>query len=206
MNILEDINALVRCKNDVLIGGFIRETLDEMNYIYLPQLIIKMCMTFLKNVDEWDRVRVHFTINVDAFCITQKHSWGSRAAYLSNIVGVGIHVWKFHIWIAKGYMEIGIKPEKSKYHIRHSLSHKRSQRLTYYQSFHTEMRLRGFVKIHSGDIVHMKLDLNELSVSFYKNCSFITKLKIHSTKYVAGVTLNRAGSKVVLSAYQHFYK
>lgn len=188
--------------NRRLVKGYILKVFKSLDYINLPQLIVKVCLLYFNpNVDEWSTIHCHQDIDIVNSMVSNRSNQTGNSVFLKNIVSSGIHCWKFKLKSYDGFVEIGIEPATTDHQtsICFGLSHVSDERTTYWCRF-------CFVE-ERGTMIEMKLDFSKKSLYFIRNGQFVKAIGIpqSTTKYRAGVTLSLTNNPVELIQYQHTY-
>ena len=188
--------------NKNLVVGYIVSIFKQIcSHYSLPQIIIQWCLIFFnQTVDNWNPYQVHSAMVINGLKLKRTTSWGYRAAFLTNIVATGVHVWKFK-FIEIGYFDcIGIESINSLMLLNHGLDTclKKKKRHNYFCTF-------GYKDTTANDIVDMRVDFGTCLLTFMKQDVIIFQVKIQPGKYKAAVSLSYSNVEIELLAYQHFY-
>ena len=187
--------------NKLLVRGYVFQQVTLINNYILPEIIIYLCiMYFNSNIDDWRRDRVHQSIEILESTIKRNSHWGRKSAILSNVVAVGLHIWKFEIMNCYDVIEIGIIPvpiniQKCKCY---GLSNGEQ---ALWKNFVTGIHYRC-ISVKSRDIIVLRLHFGERQVTFWRNNNLVGSFEILETSYSAGVTLTDDIAEVKLLSYQ----
>ena len=208
-------------RNKDLAFGYVKEN-EKAHKSSIPDMIKYLCLIYLnQNKDLFDAQNTHKHIKIEGNTITPSKI-GSLSSYLRNIVSKGIHVWRIKCGYETNYSigdMIGIiqneKPLKlSTYFVTTSKSPAYgfgvAGILNQPCTIFTGARNYG-CKCTVNDIVEMKVDFNELTLSFKINENDYGKaFDIKPGEYRAAITLYSYARSVgnscyTLISYQHTY-
>ena len=210
-------------RNKDLAFGYIREC-EEKNKrkLSIPEMIKYLCLVYGNpNKDEFDINNTHTDIIIEGHSI-KKCRLGvvARTSMLTNIVIKGIHIWTFKCVSTEARFDmIGIR------RIDSNLENKQLNKwlddggecVSVGYGIHSNGQLSNplnpcsFGTRHGlgwaeGDIIEMRLDFDNLSLSYKVNENDSGwAFDIEPGKYTAGVTLYRDDSCYCLISYQHIY-
>ena len=204
-------------RNKDLAFGFVKES-EKTNKSSVPEMIKYLCLIYLnQNKDKFDHNSSHKDILIEGSSIKKNGITGESSCLLTNIVTTGIHIWTFKVnEFCKADM-IGIR--------KNDLNSEKQNLDRWVCDDNERIRLGGYGcfgwgeirgKKHYfksygeswnvGDIIEMRVDLNDLSLSYRVNNNDNGKaFDIEPGKYRAGVTLYGSCSSYCLISYQHIY-
>ena len=209
-------------RNKDLAFGFVKDC-EKLNKSSIPDMIKYLCLIYInQNKDKFDGESTHQTINIQGNCIKKANSKmvGVASSLLTNIVSTGIHIWTFKANESNSCDDIiGIRKSNAdsrKEHLQLSLDNGGDgsvnsvgyglnliRRLTNPADNGRWGKSYG-QRWDSGDVIEMKLNFNDLSLSYKINEKDYGKaFTIESDKYRAAVTLYC--SSYCLNSYQHIY-
>ena len=208
-------------RNKDLTFGYVKGC-EKANKSVIPEMIKYLCLIYLnQNKDEFDKNHCHESLNIDGNTIQNTDDGGARSCMLTNIAIKGVHIWIFQC--NKGAFGadcdvIGI--------IRQQENSDEEWDLyldTYFDE--NETNAYGFggqgsltdpedsnhwgeyygTKCQNGWIIEMKLDFNNLTLSYKLNDDDCGKaFDIESGEYKAAITVYEE-SKYTLLSYQMIY-
>ena len=212
-------------RNKDLTFGYIKECEQNQNSS-IPSMIKYLCLIYLNlNKDEFDTTYTHSDIEINNDSIKAK-PYIDRAAvnsFLTNVVNSGVNIWRFQsngcrhelIGIRKsasgltpsdldGWFDEGEDNESIGYGY---FPHKPA--LTNPDNCNQCGKRWGKEDYHAGDIIQMKLDCIEWTLSYkINNVDYGKAFDIESNTYRAAITLfpnsDEAPSYTLIS-YQHIY-
>ena len=195
------VHQIPECNKKLVVGYILWVFKQIVNNHNLPSIIIQWCLVFFNStVDHWNPLQVHSSMVINGSKVKRTTSWGYRAAFLTNVVSMGIHVWKFR-WSEIGYFDcIGIESIKSVVVLKHGLEFKPKtrKRLNYFHTFTSKDTV-------GNDIIDMRINFASCALTIMKNDLIVCQKQIRPGKYKAAVSLSVSRVEVELLAYQHFY-
>ena len=214
--------------------GYLRQ--HESKYkMHYPQPVKYLCLIYSIPKDEFDPFCTNKALTHVGYCILSNSDTSSsdhevRNSYLRNIVSTGVHVWRFkyHQLVknntynirAPRYCMIGIW--KTVYGPPSLTGDISNTSLMYiptgyginmcgFKSYGVSCGLLQGKTAKNGDVIEMKLDFNELRLTYYMIYDgfklFNEKFEnIEDTSYRAVVSVCSKGYGFSLISYQEFYK
>lgn len=181
--------------NKKLVVGYILSVLNHD----LPQIIIYWCLIFFNPmVDQWDSQHIHSSIFINRLKIKRISCWSYEPVFLTNIVSMGVHVWKFRFINCAWFDCIGIASINLSRSINYDALESRGlKKLTYYHMF-------GLKEIAANDVIDMRINFASCLLTFARNNHIISQVSIAPGKYKGAVNLF-SNLEIELLQYQHFY-
>ena len=210
-------------RNKDLTFGYVRECEKKNNRtLSIPEMIKYLCLIYInQNKDKFDGNSTCKGIRIEDNSIKKNNLLSSQASsLLTNIVMKGIHIWRFRIDVTtSGYDMIGIRKsdESDSKDLDRWLDWTGKEEVSVGYGFFANRKLSnpdsilGLGKSYGRtwqdqDVVEMRLDFNDLSLSFgIDGHSYGKAFDIKPGKYRAGVTLSGTDSCYCLISYQHVY-
>lgn len=223
---LSKIKEIPQNRKD-LAFGYLREN-EKQNQLNYPQLVKYLILLYSNAQDKFDAKCTAELLQISGdtiICINKEHEAKVRHAYLENIVNTGIHIWKFkynkkHINTqAPDMAAIGIWRTESgpimlsSRHIDDTLAN--STCTGYAVTMGGQKTNPGNPTFFSkescksakhGDIIEMKLDLNQSILTFKLNDEHNTKFEnIAIGSYRAVASTYAEGNGFQMVSYQDIY-
>ena len=210
-------------RNKDLAFGYVKG-IEKMNKSTIPSMIKYLCLIYLnQNKDEFDAKNTHKDIKIDGNKVTALGN-STISTYLRNVVSKGIHVWRFKCGRTSRYAfgdMIGIVSDNVMIFPLGSYFHAGNDKGTAY-GFGTVGKLNkpNIPDINGrkygcsctiNDVIEMRVDFNELSLSFNINDTDYGKaFDIKPGEYRAAITMfefswEKPISCFTLMSYQHIH-
>lgn len=215
------MRKLIICTRDkIIVSHFVEKELRRMNYAYLPEIIIRLCLLYYCAKDDWNVKMCHSIIHISGAFVTRLSGGlfediGYKSVFLENMVGNGIHVWQFRIRNCT-YFDLGIASTRQLLDstlICYGFSSRHGQKGIHYHSFGINKYCITddmYTYVKPLDLIGMKVDfyasvitysVNNVKVKEQRFCPYNWFMQL-SNKYHAGVTLANHGDAIELISYQ----
>ena len=211
-------------RNIDLAFGYLKQKEQEHKANY-PQLIKYLVLIYSNAQDKFDPNTTNKDLNIIQHTI--RNSWPYendlvRKSYLENVVSNGIHIWNFeyHVQLNEhAFSQVGIwktnsgEPNVDESDIDDTNDNNSCTEYAITMNGHktnpgnpSSFDKERYPELKTDDIIEMRLDLNELTLSFKVNgkdhCQF---RNIENAEYRAVVALFQAGDGFTLTSYQDSY-
>ena len=214
-------------RNKDLAFGYLKEN-EKQHKINYPQLIRYLVLFYSNQQDQFDSNATHQDLEISGNTITDKrnHFISKINSFLKNIVWEGVHIWIFKLntddSIEQNDTEIGVWKTKfgdpildivdlddttedhktcTGYAITMDGQKTNPNNPMKYSKEMFDQRPKN------GDIIKMRLDLNENSLTFMLGDIIIARfLDIEHTTYRASISTYSKGEGLTLMSYQDIYK
>ena len=176
---------------------------------------------YVREAFDPDNCAAFYKLSGDNQSFIIKEKQGDGCAYLSQIIKCGVHKWKFKLvkMNRSGWnMTIGVwrcnyplNKRTTMWDDETSKGREYGWMVNYtwltFGDNHGELTYKGMTPCSTGDVIEMKLDLNQWKLSYSKNGDefLIAHDNIEKTSYVAVVCGCRDGECVELISYQWKY-
>ena len=209
-------------RNKDLAFGFVKRN-EKANTCTIPAMIKYLCLVYLnQNKDAFVAKNTDENIKIDGNKLTlmKLTKYGVKSTYLRNVVNTGVHIWHFECGsdCIHGFGDmIGIISNNASLQLNNNYFHTVEKDATAYgfaltgTLAHGQTRKQYGDRCKKNDIVQMRVDFNDLTLSYKINENDYGKaFYIKQGQYTAAISMFEWGDKeprfgYTLISYQHIY-